>query len=182
MNRPTTFRAGDSVAWTETLADYPPSAGWIFRYRLLFPAGAVKLITSTALGESFIVSQTAVQTADWTPGKATLVSIVENGPQSITLAADLVTILPDLKVATTFDGRTANEKALAYAEAALAAYVAAGQMHVEGYEIAGRVMKFRTLQDIKDLIDHYKFLVSCDNALKNLYAGGSPPGRVHYRG
>jgi len=182
MDQPTTFRAGDSVAWTVSLPDYPASAGWTLRYRLLFPAGTLQTIATTASGDDFTVTQSAVDTADWTPGKATLVSIVENSPQSITLAADVVTILPDLKVATTHDGRTANEKALADAEAALAAYVAAGQMHVEGYEIAGRVMKFRTLQDITDLINHYKFLVSRDNALKNLYAGGSPPGRVHYRG
>jgi hypothetical protein len=181
MEQPSTFRAGDSVDWSVSLASYPASDGWALRYRLLSTGAAAKEIPASASGADFSVALTAAETADWLPGKATLVKIVEKGAQSITLAADIVTILPDLKVAATHDGRTANEKALADAEAALAAYVAAGQMHVEGYEIAGRVMKFRTLQDIKDLIDHYRFQVSRDIAIKNLYAVGSTPGRVYYR-
>jgi hypothetical protein len=182
MEQPSTFRAGDSVAWSVSLAAYPASAGWTLRYRLLFPSGTVQTIASTAAGDDFNVTQSAADTADWTPGTATLVKIVDKAAESYTLAADLVTVLPDLRVATTHDGRTPNEKALADAEAALAAYVAAGQMHVEGYEIAGRTMTFRTLADITALIDHYKFLVARDNALKALYAGGAPRGRVHYRG
>jgi hypothetical protein len=182
MDEPTSFRAGDSASWTASLPDYLPSAGWTLKYRLLPLVGVAQDITATPAGDSYAVAVTPTESAAWAAGSATLVKIVEKGAQKITLLVLVVQILPDLSVAASHDGRTANEKGLADAEAALAAYVAAGQMHVEGYEIAGRSMKFRTVQDIKDLINHYRAAVAKDNAVKSLLAGGSPPGRVYYRG
>lgn len=182
MDEPTSFRAGDSASWTVSLPDYLPSAGWSLKYRLLTLGGIAQDIASVANGDSYDVAVTPAESAEWTAGSATLVKIVEKGAQKITLLVLVVQILPDLSVAANHDGRTQNEKGLADAEAALAAYVAAGQMHVEGYEIAGRSMKFRTVQDIRDLINHYRLLVSKDNIAKALLAGGSLPGRVFYRG
>ena len=182
MDEPTSFRAGDSASWTVNLPDYLPSAGWSLKYRLLSLGGVAQDIAATPSGDDYAVAITSSESASWIAGSATLVKFVEKGAQKVTLAPVVVQILPDLSVAASHDGRTANEKGLADAEAALAAYVAAGQMHVECYEIAGRSMKFRTVQDIKDLINHYRLAVAKDNDAKALLTGGSPRGRVYYQG
>lgn len=182
MDEPTSFRAGDSAAWTATLQDYPASAGWTLSYRLLSQAGVAQDIETTPVGDDYHVSLTTADTAAWPAGNATLVKIVSKGSERITLGAPVVAILPNLATAPTYDGRTQNEKGLADAEAALAAYVAAGQMHVEGYEVAGRTMKFRTVQDIKDLIAHYRVAVMRDRTAQALLNGDQPPGRCYYRG
>ena len=88
-----------------------------------------------------------------------------------------VTILPDLNAAATFDGRSQAVKGLADARAALAAYMANGQMHVAEYDIAGRTMKFRTSKEITDLIAHYEIAVAGERAAAAIQQGVSP-GRV----
>lgn len=182
MEEPNTLRAGDSIAWRIALPDYPASAGWVLKYRLIFPAGIAQDITTTPDGDDHTVDLSAAATADYTPGTATLVRIVENGAQRITLASQTVTILPNLALAATHDNRTLNERALADAEAALAAYMASGKMHVEGYGIADKNMKFRTAEEIETLINYYRRAVTKERTFQALLTGNSIPNRVYYRG
>lgn len=182
METPTTFRAGDSVGWTQHLAAYLPADGWSLKYRLLWPAtGTAVDITATVDGENHAVSLLAADTASWVAGPATLVSFVERAGDRITLAAQAVTILPDLSAATMHDGRSRNEKALEDAEAALAAHVASGQTVVAEYEVAGRKMKFRTVLELENLIAFYRRAVAKERAALALLTGGSVPGRIYYR-
>lgn len=181
MNSPDTFRAGDSASWTESLPAYPASAGWSLKFRLIFPVGTAVAINTTPSGDDYAVSLSAATTASWPAGSATLVSWVEKAAEKFTLEQQAVTILPDLTVAATHDGRSANKKALDAAESALAAYLTGGQSVVAEYEIAGRRMKFRDTQQILDLINHYKRLVAKETAALAMLQGGSP-GRVYYRG
>jgi hypothetical protein len=180
MTAPTTFRAGDSVAWTEDLPAYPASAGWVLKYRMLWPTGAAVPIATSAVGDAHAVSLTAANTAAWAAGSATLVSWVEKGVERVTFDQASVAILPNLAAAETFDSRSQAVKGLADAKAALAAYVAGGKVHVAEYDIAGRRMKFRTSKEISDLIDHYEREVAGERALAALLQGGSP-GRVYLR-
>lgn len=180
MTAPTTFRAGDSVTWTEDLPAYPASSGWVLKYKLLFAAGTASAFTATASGDAHAVSLAGTTTAGWAAGAATLVSWVEKGAERITLAQQAVTIQPDLAVASTFDGRSQAVKGLADAKAALAAYVAGGKAHVAEYDIAGRRMKFRSSKEITDLIDFYEREAAGERALAAVLQGGSP-GRVYAR-
>ena len=182
MDEPTSLRAGDSIAWTVSLPSYLASAGWTLSYRLINATGFSEDIASTPSGDDHEISLSAADTANYPAGPATLVRIVDTGVQKITLAATLITILPDLSVVTAHDGRSANEKALAAAESALESYLTAGQGHVEEYEIAGRRMKFRAVAEIEALINLYRLRVAKDNAAKAVLAGGAPAGRVYYRG
>lgn len=183
MDEPKSLRAGDSASWPAAVSAYPPGDGWSLNYRLLWPAGASAVDIAAAVeGDSYRVDLTAEQTAAWSAGTVTLVRFVTRGAERKTLGSQPLEILPDLTAVTHHDGRTPNEIALAHAEAALAAYVAKGQAHVAEYEVAGRKMKFRTVDEIKDLIRHYKTLVAQEKALAALLQGGSPPGRVYYRG
>lgn len=183
MDEPTTLRAGDSASWTTKLPEYPPADGWTLKYRLLWPTGSTPVdITASVEEDHFKVTLTAAGTASYVAGIVTFVKWVEKGADRQTLGSTQLTILPDLTEASTYDARSANAKALANAEAALESYLAGGQLHVAEYQIAGRTMKFRAAQEIVDLINHYKRLVSQENALSSILAGGSPPGRVYYRG
>jgi hypothetical protein len=180
-NEPSTFRAGDSVAWSRSLPEFLPADGWVLKYRLLYASGAAVPITSSASGADHAVSLTSADTASWTAGTATLVAYVEKGSDRVTLESQQVAILPDLTAAANFDSRTQNQKALADLEAALATYCKAGQGHVAEYDIAGRRMKFRTSAEIIELIDYYKRAVAKERAALAAISGGAP-GRVFYRG
>lgn len=181
MNAPTTFRAGDSTSWSESLPDYLPADGWSLNLRLLWSSGGANIPT-TPSGDEYAVSLTGTETANWPAGPATLVSQAVKGADKITLGSQAVTILPDLMTSASHDGRSANRKALEAAEAALAAYLTGGQAMVEEYEIAGRRMKFRSADEITKLINFYKPLVAKENAALALLQGGGAPGRVYYRG
>lgn len=181
MSEPTVFRAGDSVAWTRSLPEHLPADGWVLKYRLLWPAGTAVDIDTTAAGDEHAVDLGSADTANWPAGQVTLVAYVEKDAQRVTLGQQQVSVLPDLTTAETFDSRTANQKALAAAEAALLAYMEKGQAHVAEYDIAGRKMKFRTAGEIVDLINHYKREVAKERAaLAAIH--GHVPGRVFYRG
>lgn len=185
MDEPTTFRAGDSVGWTKSLPAYPSADGWSLHYRLLWAAGTAVDIATTASGIDYTVALTAANTASWAAGSASLVSYVKKGSGASEERATLerldVTIFPDLTVAATFDGRTQNQKALDDAKAALAAYMAKGQMHVSEYDIAGRKMRFRATDEIEGLINYYECEVAKERIALAIANGGAP-GRVVYRG
>lgn len=180
MTAPDSLRAGDHATWSESLPDYLPSDGWALHYRILSPSGAPVDIAAVAAGDDWSVTLTAAQTAAYTPGRATLVSWVARTDERVTLGQKSLEILPDLAVTAEFDGRTANERGLAEARAALARYVESGRGHLEEYEVAGRRLKFRSLQEIQDLILHYEKQVAADNALRAM-ADGHAPGRVQVR-
>lgn len=185
MEEPTTLRAGDSVSWTKSLPAYPSADGWSLHYRLLWATGAAVDITTTASGSDYSVALTAANTASWPAGSASLVSYIKKGSGASEERATLerldVTILPDLTVAATFDARTQNQKGLADAKTALAAYMAGGKMHVAEYEVAGRKMKFRAAEEIENLINYYEREVARER-IATAIANGGAPGRVVYRG
>ena len=182
MDSPDTFRAGDSVSWTVSLPAFPASAGWAVVFRVLFPAGVAVDIPTTAEGDDHVATRSASDTASWPAGSATLVCLATKAGERKTVGSKTVTILPDLAVIGTFDGRSRNQKALDDLEAGLAAYAAAGQGHVAEYQVAGRVMKFRTVEEIQALIAHYRRLVVKERAALALLNGEPPPGRCYYRG
>lgn len=181
MSEPTTLRAGDSIAWTVTHADYAPADGWSLTYRLLFPAGTAVDIPSTGSGTDYSVAIGYTATAAWPAGNAVLVARVERGAERITIGQQSVTIEPDLLAATSYDGRSWARRALDAARAAVVAYTTNGQAHVESYDIAGRTMKFRRIEEIQDLIAYLESEIARERAAAALLAGGVP-GRVYYRG
>lgn len=180
MLAPTTFRAGDSVTWTESLPAYPASAGWALKFRLIYQTGAAVDIATTADGDDHKVELTAAATAAWVAGSATLAAYAEKGAERITLASEIVTVLPNLATVTNIDGRSIAARSLADALAARAAYLASGKMHVAEYDIAGRVMKFRNVKEISDLIEQLQREVARERALQAVLDGGAP-GRVKVR-
>lgn len=181
MSEPTLLRAGDSVSWTVSHPAHPASEGWALEYKILFPSGVAPAFTATGAGEEYSVALGYTNTASWAPGNATLVGRLQKGGERITVLQQEIVIEPDLIAATVFDGRSWARRALDDARAALVAYSANGQAHVEQYDIAGRAMKFRTAADITSLIGYLEGEVAKERAAQAIQAGGSP-GRVYYRG
>ena len=124
------------------------------------------------------VTLAALDTAAWAAGRATLFVFVERtvaGPatERVSLETKTIDIAANLATATTFDGRTANAKALDDLKAALASYCTAGQGPVAEYQIGDRRMKFRSTTEIADLIAYYERAVAIERGVS---------GRVFYRG
>lgn len=174
---PTVLRAGDSARWLVATPGYLPADGWALHYRLLWPAGAAVSIDTDAEGDTFVANVPATTSASFTPGTATLAWWVTRGDERKTLGHRPITILPDLSAIATFDGRSFNEKALADARAALAAYLASGRGHVESYAIAGRQMKFRTADELRALIEHFERECATERA-RALSLQGHAAGRL----
>ncbi len=86
MNEPKNFRAGDSASWSESLPDYPASAGWSLKYRLMWPSGSGVNLTANPVGDDYAITLASASTASWLAGSATLVSWVEKGSERVTLA------------------------------------------------------------------------------------------------
>lgn len=182
---PNAIRAGDTVTWTRTLPEHSAADGWSLKYRLLYASGTAKDITSTGSGTEHTVSLSSADTASYTAGAATLAAYAEKGSgaslERVTLESQPITILPNLVTAANYDNRSQAAKALADAKAAHAAYMASGRVHVAEYTIAGRVMKFRSADEIKGEIEYWEAEVGKERAALAVLSGGSP-GRVVARG
>lgn len=176
---PLTLRAGDSATITQTATGYPAADGWAMFARLLHPTQTAIDLTGTPddAGETWTFSLTATATASWPAGVGSLVWWVSRDTDRITLGQRTVTIQPNLATATQHDGRSNNQRALADAETALAAHMASGRAHVASYSIAGRSMQFRSVDEIRALIDYYRAEVARERAQACALSGGSP-GRV----
>jgi hypothetical protein len=179
-SEPTALRAGDAVSWTRDLPEHLPTDGWTLKYRLLWPTAPHVAFTAAGYNALHLVALTSADTAAWRAGIATLVGWVEKGTARVTMLQAQIQILPDLTAATSLDGRSQNARALADARAALAAYTASDRAMVEEYQILGRRMKFRDIQQLRDLIAHYEQQVARE-AADVAAAHGLSPGRIHTR-
>jgi len=179
---PTTIRAGDGVQWRRSLPECPATDGWVLKYRVLWAAPPHADITAAADGAAHLVTLSATATAAWQAGRATLVGWAEKAATGarVTLLQQAVDVLPDLTSATSLDGRSAAQRRLADAEAALSAYLAGGQGHVAEYVINGRRLVFRQSRELQDLVDAARRDVARENA-RIAAAQGVAAGRIYTR-
>ena len=70
---PSTITAGDSLAWSRTLTDYPASAGWTLHYGAACTSPVANALTFDATvaadDTSYQVTIAPEQTAAWLPGR-----------------------------------------------------------------------------------------------------------------
>ena len=95
---PREARAGDSIAWTRSLPDYPATDGWELKYQLV-GSGFVASLTAAPAGADYAITAAAATTAAWVPGNATLVEYVTKAADRYTLGQTALKILPDLAAA-----------------------------------------------------------------------------------
>jgi len=183
MNEPNTFRAGDTVKWSEDYGDYRPSDGWSMKCTL---SGALTLTVTAASGAGqYDVTLTAVQTETLlTEGLYTLAQFVERGSgddlERITLSTTTVTVLKNLSTAFKGDTRTHLQKTLASIEAVIEKRATQAD---EELSIAGRSLKRTPLAELAKLHTKYKFWVEEEQQRERI-AKGLPAGNkilVHFR-
>lgn len=167
---PGTLYTGDTWAWTRTLANYPASAGWVLKYTLINAAGRIN-ITGTASGDDHAISVAATTTAAYAAGTYTWQAFVEKASERFTVGNG--TVIVRLGLSSGSDGsdqRTTAQKAMEDALAALAAYTASRGMVAE-YEIAGRKMKFRSLDEVRKLVNFWRREVQNEIDAENIRRG-----------
>lgn len=145
-SEPTSFTAGDTLSWTRSLADYPASAGWVLAYRFI-NATAKFDISATASGSDHLVSVAASTTVGYAPGTYSWQAFVTKAAERYTVGTGVCVVEPNLAAvsAVGYDDRTPARKALDALNAGLATF--GSNAHVQGYNIEGREMRYRTFAD-----------------------------------
>lgn len=176
---PSSVVAGDTVAWRKTLSDFPASAGWVLKYRLINLAGKID-ITASADGDDHLVSKAASDTVGWPAGAYTWQSRVELGVARYTIEQGSITIKPDLAAqAAGYDTRSTAKQTLDLIDAALVSHGASAW--TQEYEIAGRRMKFKSVGDFMALRDKLKAEVAREASAERLAAGLGGKSKIYVR-
>jgi hypothetical protein len=148
---PDTVTAGDSVAVTLSLSEYPATAGWVVSLALAGPT--VLTATATASGASHALALTAAQTSTLTAAiyqwrlRATLGSVVE------TFDRGTLEVLSDLGQAAAGEYQSYAEQMLAICRTARES-ILAGEMKM--FQIGGRQVQMHTLQDVNREEAHWR--------------------------
>ena len=177
---PAVVTVGDTLAWTKSLADYPASAGWVLKYRLINAAGKIDIL-ATASGSDHAVNVAAATSASYAAGTYSYQCYVEKGLERYTVGTGQIVIKPNLAAQIAgFDARGTWAKALDDLRAALATWVA-NSGHVQEYEIAGRRMRFASSEDIRKRIAIAEKEAAREAQLDKLAAGQSLGRQVYVR-
>lgn len=167
---PPRVTAGDTLAWTRSLPDYPASAGWVLHYRLINAAGKIDIIASAA-GDDHAVNVAASTSATWTAGTYTRVAHVVKGSERHTVGTGEIIVDPDLAAAVA--GADTRSDARIILDSLLASYriVAASHAYVQRYEVNGRVMQFNAKADWIKEINFWKQQVAKESRARRRAEG-----------
>jgi hypothetical protein len=150
---PTTITAGETLAWTQTVADYPATA-WTLKYVFQAIGVANIAITATASGSSYAVNVTAAVSAVYTAGVYLWTSYVEQGTGSTIIRHEIArgqtTIIASPLAAL---GSTHASQVLALIEAALVSRIPRG---LETTDIDGQQLSRIPILDLHRLRDKYR--------------------------
>lgn len=180
---PASVIAGDTITWQKTVSDYPASAGWVLKYRLLNAAGKIDITAGTS-GDNYLVAVTAATSAAWAAGTYDYTAWVEQGTgpsaERFTVGQGRITVGANAAVATTLDSRTSARKIY---EGLLAAYETAvtSRAFVAEYEIAGRRMKFNGKAEWLTELNYWKAQVAAEDRAAKIAAGMGGGARVLVR-
>lgn len=147
---PALLQAGDTLRWRITLPAYPASDGWVLSYRLINAATTIT-IAAVADGDAHLVEIAAATSAAYLAGQYTANRTVTRGSDRYTLAPLRLRVLPDLASAAASDTRGPAQRALDDLRAALLKWLASSGQ-VQEYEIAGRKMRFASMDEISKRI------------------------------
>ncbi len=150
---PETITAGETLAWTKTVPDYPAPT-YVLKYSLQL-AGQASLITitATASGAQHAIAVAASVTVLYTPGTYLWTSYAEAGLTRYPVARGNVTILPSPLSA---QASTHATRTLALIEAALEGRIPRG---LENTNIDGQSLERIPIADLFKLKQHYQALV-----------------------
>jgi hypothetical protein len=169
--------AGDTLQFVTATPGFPASAGWALLYRLIprVAGASVIEIATAAYGDDHRAQVGPSVTGGWASGLYSWASWVERSGETYTIASGQIEILPDPRQAAPgFDGRSASQRALDDARAALRAWDPATRR----YKIGEREREFNSVAEIRKLIGLLELEVRREASGCNL---GQSSGRIYYR-
>jgi hypothetical protein len=182
MGIPTSLRAGDTWSWSESISDYPASAGWTLAYSLLPVGGSGSKITVTAsaAGADYAVAVPAATTAGYAAGAYTYSARVSKAGEVHTIEnlTGTLTLLPDLGAATVYDARSTASKALAKIDAWISGDKS---IEVAAYTIGDRQIQHHDIAKLLQLRNALRAEVASEQAAAKLAAGGADPRNLYVR-
>lgn len=163
-----------------TLPDYPASAGWVLKFRLVprSVGGTAFTLTAAANGDGYDLSVGASTTAAWGIDNYSWTSWVEKAGEIYSVDRGQISIRQDPRTAVAgYDGRSQAEKALADTKIAMAAWTPT----TRSYRIGDREMTFATKADIVGLINHWEIEVKRERRAEALAEGRPDPAKTYVR-
>ena len=184
MTIPTTepglLYTGDTWTWQRELSDYSAADGWVLKY-VLINASAKINITASASDSAHLVSVAASTTDDYTAGTYTWQAYVEKTTQRFTVGQGTLTVRAGLFAAAAgAEMRSQAKIALDAATTALATYTASNG-HVSEYEIAGRRMRFRSVKELRELVNYWASEVQREVDAENIRRGLGASRKIYTR-
>ncbi len=175
MNEPISFRAGDTVTWSEVFGIYTPSAGWTMKYTLSGLGGTLS-VSSVSTSGVYVMMMTAAQTSVLASGTYTLAQCVESGIgaglQRVTLRASNVDVLQNLSVALTTDMRSHLQRVFESIKAVIEKRATNAD---EEITIAGRSLRRTPHGELLKLYHQYEYMVAQEKQRERI-ANGLPAG------
>lgn len=174
---PSSFRAGDLLAWTKSLSDYPANDGWALVYTLI-NASAKITINASASGADFSVSVPAATTAAYAAGSYQWMARVTKATEIYTVANGTIEILPNLAAQSTFDFRSHAKTMLDAIEAAFEGKASSTQLEME---INGRRIRSFSPEEMITWRSFYKAEVAKEAQTESFTRTGINPRRMGVR-
>lgn len=184
LNIPSTFRAGDTLSWTESISDYPASAGWTLAFVLTKYGQSLITITASTSGDDYAISVLPATSRPWIPGIYSWQAYVykESGDlitEKYTLEFGQVTILPDITQAIlTTDIRSHAKKVLDAIELLLEGKSTAD---VLSYSIGGRSLSKMSPEELIKWRSFYKTEYERELEAEAIAQGLDNPRRIGIR-
>lgn len=175
---PLSVRAGDTVAWTRTLEEYPASDSWVLTYTLI-NASAKITIAASASGADHAVAVAAATTASWAPGTYSWMARVAKAGEKYTVDQGTIQIERDLAAATTYDTRSSARKALDAVNTALESY--GNKAYLQEFEINGRRQRFASPADFLTFRSKLMAEVAREDNAERIRQGLSPRNQLAVR-
>lgn len=127
---PSAIRAGTTVKYQRSLADYPASA-WTLK--LTLAGKSVLTVTAGEDGDTFEVTLTAAETATLAAGRYQWIERIENAgaTEKYDVASGSLNVLLNLATAAAGDARSKNEILLEALDAALLGKATADQLAIQ---------------------------------------------------
>lgn len=172
---------GDSLDFITSVVDYPASAGYTLKHRLVpRSSGTAIEITASASGDDYETQVAAATTATWTAGEYSWFAWVEKAGERWQVDSGTCTLQINPATSSAYDGRSVAERALEDARTALANFSATGG-RVKSYSIAGRSMEFDAAADILKLVTYWQAEVMRERGAKAARDGLPDPRRISIR-
>lgn len=176
--------SGDTLNFSISVADYPASASWELKYRLVPRTAANPAITITSVADTTTPADHRVQvaastTATWAADNYTWHSYATKALESYSVDRGQLVVSPNPRtVATGYDGRSAAVVGLEAVRAVLRGTASAG---ILSYSIAGRTLQRYSMTELLQLEASLVAQVKSEERALDMAAGLADKTKIHVR-